>query len=105
MISVTIKNEIHYSRSSQVSKICGYIIKVLEYLIDNIYLTVHDPKNITYNINDLNFEHQQSMHTRLSVTLEKLDWLDNMNQIQNRRNLLRNGEKFFVDNFPEYTGT
>lgn len=106
MISDYYQNEIHYSRSSQVSKYVDMeFIKVLEYLIDNIYLTVHDPKDITYNINDLNFEHQQSMRTRLSVTLEKARLARQYESDTKPKESIKKWREIFGDDFPEYTGT
>lgn len=105
MVGDYYQNEIYYSRSDQVSSFVDMeIIKVLEYLIDNIYLTVHDPKDITYNINDLSFEHQQSMRIRLSNTLEKAKQARQYESDEKQQEAIKKWREIFGDNFPSYTG-
>lgn len=105
MISDYYQNEIHCQRSSQVSKYVDMeFIKVLEYLMNNIYFTVSDPKDITDNINELSFANQKSMYTRLSVTLENAKLARQYESDAKSKESIKKWREVFGENFPDYTG-
>lgn len=105
MISDYYQNEVYSSRASDVS---GYvdleIIKVLKYLLNNIFFTVHDPKNITYDINYLNFTEREIMHKKLSSSLEKATLARQYELDDKLKESIRVWQDFFGSSFPDYTG-
>lgn len=106
MISDYYQNEIHNLRSEQVSNFVDIeIIKVLEYLVNNIFLTVRDPKNIINNINSLEFSYQLSVHTRLNSALEKAKVARQYELDEKQKESIKKWREFFGDNFPDYTGS
>lgn len=105
MISDYYQNEINFFRKNNVSKyVYLEIVKVLEYLINNIYLTVRDPKNIEHNINDLDFSHQMDMHIRLSNALGKAKLAQEYDAVGKYKEAIRKWQDFFGADFPDYTG-
>lgn len=105
MISDYYQNQVYFLRGSSVS---GYvhleIVKVLKYLLDNIFSIVYDPKNITHNINYLAFTERQLMHTKLSKALEKATLARQYESDDKHKESIKTWQDFFGSAFPEYTG-
>lgn len=105
MISDYYQNEIDCLKSDQVLRFVNMeVIKVLEYLKKNIYSIVQDPKNITYDINDLSFEDKESMCARLSTTLEKARLARDYESDEKQKEAIKKWREIFGDSFPDYTG-
>lgn len=105
MISDYYQNEINLSKDNDVSKFVDMeIIKVLEYLANSICMTVNDPKSIAYNINELSFEQQLAIQTRMNNSLEKARLARQYESDEKQKESIRKWQDFFGDNFPDYTG-
>lgn len=104
MISDYYKNEVDWSRASNVT---GYvdieIEKVLSYLTENIFTTVKDPKNISYDINYLNFEQRLAMSTKFNNALEKSSQARLYESLGKEKEAIKKWQEFFGNTFPDYT--
>lgn len=104
MISDYYKNEIDWSRAGNVT---GYvdveIEKVLGYLADNIFSTVKDPKNISYDINYLNFDQRSEMHTKFNNALKKAILARRYESAGKEKEAIKIWRDFFGNTFPDYT--
>lgn len=104
MISDYYKDEVDCSRANNVT---GYvdieIEKVLGYLVDNIFSTVQDPKNISHDINYLNFDQRSSMHTRFKNALDKAILARRYESAGKEKEAIKTWRDFFGDTFPDYT--
>lgn len=105
MISDYYQNEINLSKSNDVSEFVDIeIVKVLEYLTNNIFMTVNDPKGIADNINELSFEHQLAIQTRLNNSLDKARLARQYEYNAKQKESIKKWQDFFGDTFPDYTG-
>lgn len=104
MISNYYKNEVDWSRASNVT---GYvdveIEKVLIYLAKNIFSTIKDPKNISYDINYLNFDQRLAMYTKFNNALEKSNQARLYESLGQEKEAIKKWQEFFGNTFPDYT--
>ena len=105
MISDYYQNEIHCNREESVSIYIDLeVIKVFNYLKNNIYSVVSDPKNIAHDINDTSSDKKISMYLRLSEALEKANVARQYEIDGKQKESIKKWQEVFGDSFPEYTG-
>lgn len=105
MISDYYQNEIHCFRADQVASFVDLeIVKVLEYLMNNIFLPVQDPKSITYNINDLSVDDRIAIYSRLSSAVETARLARQYETEDKHKESIKKWRDFFGVNFPDFTG-
>lgn len=104
MISNYYDNEINRGWSSLVS---GFIdmelVKVFEYLKNNIFYTVNDPKGIAGNINDIGTTAQNSFYQRLAVDLDKAKLARAYEGESKQKECINKWREVFGDLFPQFT--
>ena len=67
-------------------------------------MTVNDPKGIADNINELSFEHQLAIQTRLNNSLDKARLARQYEYNAKQKESIKKWQDFFGDTFPDYTG-
>ena len=106
MISNYYDNEILYGRQGSVSQYVDLeIVKVFEYLKNNIYFSVNDPKKIGGNINDIGYIAQLNYNQRLTTDLEKSKQAREYENSSKPKESINKWREVFGESFPYYTGT
>lgn len=80
------------------------VIKVFEYLKNNIYHNVNDPKGIASNINTLSWDDKFSLQQRLATDWDKAKSARQYEQDDNHAASIKKWSEIFGENFPTYTG-
>ena len=104
MISNYYDNEINRGWSSLVS---GFIdmelVKVFEYLKNNIFYNVNDPKGIAGNINDIGYTNQNNLYQRLTVDFDKAKLARTYEGESKQKECINKWREVFGDLFPQFT--
>jgi hypothetical protein len=106
MISNYYNNEIAYQRQNSVSSYVDIeIVKIFEYLKNNIYSYVNDPKGICGNINDIGYVAQYNYDQRLSADFERSKQARDYETSSKHKESISKWREVFGVSFPYYTGT
>lgn len=77
-------------------------IRVLQYIRDNIWYEVKDPKNIQGNINSLSQEHKQKIADKANEHYQIAISARNYEKTENHKSAINEWIKIFGGNFPKY---
>lgn len=104
MISNYYDNEISCYRAKDVTKYVDMeIVKVFEYLKNNIFYTVNNPKGIAGNINNIGYDAQYKMQLRISTDLEKSKAARAYEKDSKHKESINKWREVFGDLFPQFT--
>lgn len=91
------------SKTSEASEFVDLEIPpVLNYIKNNIYSVVNDPKNIQGNINSLSWEDRVKIANRAQSDKEKAEKAREYERNGDNENSIKKWREFFGDKFPEY---